>query len=98
MQYGFHAGRSTLEALQEVQKKVGNRISMKPKSEVEYLMRISSSYREDRTLFVEGEGSTIEVEIRSQKMPVYVLNNTSRYPRFFTLALLIGRNLIEFLR
>ena len=93
MQYGFCAGRSTLKAVQEVQKRVGNAFSMKSNPGgfcavvtldvknafntanwehiyqalhmklPEYLMRIASSYLEDRTLIVETEGGPTEVDI-----------------------------------
>ena len=93
MQYGFRAGRSTLNAVQEVQKSVNKAFSMKPmlvgfcalvtldvKNPFNtanwehiyqalnrrlpiYLMRVTSSYLEDRTLMVETDGGTKEIEI-----------------------------------
>ena len=93
MKYGFHAGRSTLNAVQEMQKSVDKAFSMKPKPggfcavvtlDVKnafntanwehiyqalnrrlplYLMRITSSYLEDRTLMVETDDGTKEIEI-----------------------------------
>ena len=93
MQYGFRAGRSTLNAVQEVQKSVGKAFSMKPKPQgfcalvtldvknafntanwehiyqalnrrlPLYLMRVTSSYLEDRTLMVETDYGTKEIEI-----------------------------------
>ena len=96
MQYGFRAGRSTLHAVQEVQKRVDKAFSMKPnpggfcavvtldvknafntanwehiyqalhRRLPEYLMRIVSSYLEDRTLIVETEDGHTEVEITAE--------------------------------
>ena len=93
MQYGFRAGRSTLNAVQEVQKSVDKTFSVKPKPggfcavvtlDVKnsfntaiwehmyqalnrrlpvYLMRVTSSYLEDRTLMVETDDGTKEIEI-----------------------------------
>ena len=91
MQYGFCAGRSTLIAVQEVQKSIDKAFSMKlmPGGAVVtldvknafntanwehiyqahnrrlpvYLMRVASSYLEDRTLMVETDDGTKEIEI-----------------------------------
>ena len=93
MQYGFRAGRSTFNAVQEVQKIVNKAFSMKPKLggfcavvtlDVKnafntanwehiyqapnrrlplYLMRVTSSYLEDRTLMVETDDGTKDIEI-----------------------------------
>ena len=90
MQYGFRAGRSTLNAVQEVQKSVDKALSMKPmpggfcavvtlddknafntanwehiyqalNRRLPYLMRVASSYLQDRMLMVETDDGTKEI-------------------------------------
>ena len=94
MQFGFRAERSTLHAVQKVQKGVTYAFGLKPKSGgfalvvvslhvknvfnsvsweniylalnrrlLEYLLRVSSNYVEDRKLLVETKDGTIELEI-----------------------------------
>ena len=95
MQYGFRAGRSTLNAVQEVQKSVDKAFSIKlmpgdfcavvtsmltmrstwPTGNIYqalnrrlpvYLMRVASSYLEDRMLIVEMDDGTKEIEITAE--------------------------------
>ena len=96
MQYRFRAGRSTLNAVQEVQKSLDKAFSMKPKPggfcavvtlDVKnsintanwehiyqalnrrlpvYLMTVTSSYLEGRTLMVETDDGTKEIEITAE--------------------------------
>ena len=93
MQFGFRAGRSTLHAVQEVQKKVTEAFNSKHRSGgfcavitldvknafnsvsweniflalrkriPEYLLRVASSYLEDRVVLAETDEGTIEVNI-----------------------------------